>query len=132
MRQTHEVIWRKQVEPGRLPQFSSPALGRNGAFVFTCPGSGEILKVTCSDGAGWDHVSVSLSDRCPTWEEMAFIKAACDRLIPSDENGPGAIELHPHALAPVAELPVLEVVSTTHVIADLTLGLGKVIHDYLR
>ena len=45
--------------------------------------------------------------------------------------GPGALELHAHALAPVAELPVIEVVSATHVLADLTLGLGKVTHDYL-
>ena len=37
----------------------------------------------------------------------------------------------PHALAPVAELPVLEVVSAVHILADLTLGLGKVVHDYL-
>jgi acetoacetate decarboxylase len=36
-----------------------------------------------------------------------------------------------HALAPVAELPVLEVVSAVHIIADLTLGLGKVVHDFL-
>jgi acetoacetate decarboxylase len=35
-------------------------------------------------------------------------------------------------LAPVAELPVLEVVSAIHILADLTLGLGKVVHDYLR
>jgi acetoacetate decarboxylase len=34
-------------------------------------------------------------------------------------------------LAPLAELPVLEVVSASHIIADLTLDLGKVIHDYL-
>jgi acetoacetate decarboxylase len=47
-------------------------------------------------------------------------------------TGPGALVLHPHALAPVAELPVLEVVSTLHLLADLTLGLGKVVHDYLR
>jgi acetoacetate decarboxylase len=47
-------------------------------------------------------------------------------------TGPGALELHPHALAPVAELPVLEVVSAVHILADLTLGLGKVVHDYLR
>jgi acetoacetate decarboxylase len=47
-------------------------------------------------------------------------------------TGPGALDLHAHALAPVAELPVLEVISATHIIADLTLGLGKVIHDYLR
>jgi acetoacetate decarboxylase len=44
---------------------------------------------------------------------------------------PGALDLHAHALAPVAELPVLEILSATHVIADLTLGLGKVIYDYL-
>ena len=35
-------------------------------------------------------------------------------------------------LAPVAELPILEVLSGIHIIADLTLGLGKVVHDYLR
>jgi acetoacetate decarboxylase len=46
-------------------------------------------------------------------------------------TGPGALDLHAHALAPVAELPVLEVISATHIIADLTLGLGKVIYDYL-
>jgi acetoacetate decarboxylase len=47
-------------------------------------------------------------------------------------TGPGALDLHAHALAPVAELLVLEVLSATHIIADLTLGLGKVIYDYLR
>jgi len=47
-------------------------------------------------------------------------------------TGPGALSLSPHALAPVAELPVLEVISAQHILADLTLGLGKVIHDYLR
>jgi acetoacetate decarboxylase len=47
-------------------------------------------------------------------------------------SGPGALSLNPHALAPVAELPVLEIVSATHILADLTLGLGKVVHDYLK
>ncbi len=46
-------------------------------------------------------------------------------------TGPGALSLMPHALAPVAELPVLEVVSAVHLLCDLTLGLGKVVHDYL-
>jgi acetoacetate decarboxylase len=46
-------------------------------------------------------------------------------------TGPAALALVPHALAPVAELPVLEVVSAVHILADLTLGLGKVVHDYL-
>ena len=47
-------------------------------------------------------------------------------------TGPGALSLTPHALAPVAELPVLEVISATHILCDLTLGLGKVAHDYLK
>jgi acetoacetate decarboxylase len=47
-------------------------------------------------------------------------------------TGPVALSLAPHALAPVAELPVLEVVSAVHMICDLTLGLGKVVHDYLQ
>ncbi|MBW6400980.1 acetoacetate decarboxylase [Roseomonas sp. HJA6] len=46
-------------------------------------------------------------------------------------TGPAALSLFPHALAPIAELPVLEVVSATHLVADLTLGLGEVVHDYL-
>ncbi len=47
-------------------------------------------------------------------------------------TGPAALELRSHALAPVADLPVREIVSATHILADLTLGLGKVVHDYLK
>lgn len=47
-------------------------------------------------------------------------------------TGPAALDLRPHALAPVAQLPVLEVLSATHILADLTLGLGTVIYDYLN
>jgi acetoacetate decarboxylase len=46
-------------------------------------------------------------------------------------SGPAALALAPHALAPVADLPVREVVSATHLVADLTLDLGEVVHDYL-
>ena len=46
-------------------------------------------------------------------------------------TAPAALALVPHALAPVAELPVIEVVSAVHILADLTLGLGEVVHDYL-
>ena len=46
-------------------------------------------------------------------------------------SGPASLSFAPHALAPVAELPVLEVVSALHLVADITLGLGKVVHDYL-
>jgi acetoacetate decarboxylase len=46
-------------------------------------------------------------------------------------TGPAELTLFSHALAPLAELPVLEVVSGLHILADLTLDLGKVVHDYL-
>ena len=47
-------------------------------------------------------------------------------------EGPAGLELHHHALAPVAALPVLEVISAVHLLTDLTLGLGEVMHDYLE
>jgi acetoacetate decarboxylase len=46
-------------------------------------------------------------------------------------TGPAALDLYSHPLAPVAKLPVLQVLSAKHVVADLTLGLGTVVHDYL-
>ena len=46
-------------------------------------------------------------------------------------EGPAALELFHHALAPVASLPILEVISGVHIQSDLTLGLGTVVYDYL-
>jgi acetoacetate decarboxylase len=55
-----------------------------------------------------------------------------DVVIKGAWTGPAALDLRPHALAPVAQLPVVEVLSATHILADLTLGLGKVVYDYLK
>ena len=46
-------------------------------------------------------------------------------------EGPAGLELHDHAMAPLTQLPVHEVLSATHILTDLTLGLGRVVHDYL-
>ena len=46
-------------------------------------------------------------------------------------EGPAALQLFEHALAPVARLPVLEVLGGLHLNTDLTLGMGRVVHDYL-
>jgi acetoacetate decarboxylase len=46
-------------------------------------------------------------------------------------EGPAALELFDHALAPVADLPVRHVVSAVHIVSDLTLNLGTVVYDYL-
>lgn len=32
------------------------------------------VAIIASWGGGWEHVSVSLSNRCPTWEEMCMVK----------------------------------------------------------
>jgi acetoacetate decarboxylase len=44
---------------------------------------------------------------------------------------PASLELCPHALAPLDALPVRELVSGVHILADFTLDLGEVVHDYL-
>lgn len=31
------------------------------------------LNCIASDGGGWDHVSVSVEGRCPTWAEMSHV-----------------------------------------------------------
>lgn len=51
---------------------SDPEDGPNGKFLLISP-QPELCMVA-SDGMGWEHVSVSLEDRCPTWEEMCRVK----------------------------------------------------------
>ena len=46
----------------------------NGVFKVHSPYDGAPLNIVASNGAGWDHVSVSRSDRCPTWDEMDHVK----------------------------------------------------------
>ena len=47
-------------------------------------------------------------------------------------EGPASLDLLHHALAPVADLPVREIVSGVHILSNLTLGLGTVVYDYLE
>jgi hypothetical protein len=53
---------------------SDASIGNNGAFEVKLR-HGQIAYVIASDGAGWEHVSVSRRDRCPTWDEMCQVKA---------------------------------------------------------
>ena len=64
---------------------------RSGAFLIIGP-MGRELKIIASDGDGevpWEHVSVSLSTRCPNWPEMCFVK---DLFWSDDEV---VMQLHP-------------------------------------
>jgi hypothetical protein len=57
--------------------WSTNAGNNFGAFMIpTIPGKPP-LRVICSPlGEGdWDHVSVSLPNRCPSWDEMSKIKS---------------------------------------------------------
>lgn len=47
-------------------------------------------------------------------------------------TGPAQLELFHHALAPIAKLPVKKVVNAVHILSDLTLPYGRVVHDYLK
>lgn len=44
-----------------------------GVFDVKAP-TGAIVLCIASSGEGWDHVSASLANRTPTWEEMEFVK----------------------------------------------------------
>lgn len=50
---------------------------------------GKTLFFVCSNGGGWDHVSVSHRSRCPSWEEMCEVK---DIFFGEDEC---CVEYHP-------------------------------------
>ncbi|CAA9317408.1 MAG: Acetoacetate decarboxylase [uncultured Frankineae bacterium] len=47
-------------------------------------------------------------------------------------TGPARLQLFEHALAPLADLPVREIVSASHILCDLTLGRPSIVHDYLE
>ena len=47
-------------------------------------------------------------------------------------SGPARLHLIPHVNAPVADFPVKRIIGGKHIIADLTLPYGRVIHDYLK
>ena len=61
-----------EIEQYRDLKYSNKSDGNNGVFVV--PYGSYKLFVICSDGGGWDHVSVSLKNRVPNWHEMNKIK----------------------------------------------------------
>lgn len=59
--------------------------GMNGYITL----KGKTFFFIASWGGGWDHLSVSLSNRCPTWDEMCIFK---DMFFSEDE---ACVEYHP-------------------------------------
>jgi hypothetical protein len=73
-------------------QFASPDGADYGAFCV--PFKAVFLHIISSGHdleSGWEHVSVSLDDRCPTWPEMCFVK---NLFWPPEES---VVQFHPPA-----------------------------------
>ena len=75
-----------------------------GAFLLQGPCSQQLKIIASSgvEGYEWDHVSISLKNRCPNWSEMDWVKKnffkkdelAIQFHVPEDDH----INLHPHTL----------------------------------
>lgn len=80
----------------RHPTLGEPDPATGGFFML------GRLRIIASWSDGWDHVSVSLEDRCPTWTEMERVKrtffkdteAAMQLHVPVADH----LSLHPYCL----------------------------------
>jgi hypothetical protein len=94
--------FRQELEGARVVTtgpFASAPGDRFGSFKLRCPESSTWLLIIASAGEdwlecgfvppAWEHVSVSTVQRCPTWEEMVYVK---DLFWGPEET---VIQLHP-------------------------------------
>jgi hypothetical protein len=99
---------------------TTSADGNNGAFDLESPEPGWSLALICSDGGGWEHVSVHAYRqrkvevvsllrqdrvppmRTPTWKEMAYVKRLCwdgeDVVMQLHPRESEYVNCHPHVL----------------------------------
>ena len=63
---------------------------------------GTTFYFICSTGGGWDHVSISGSNRVPSWDEMCVIKniffkpdECCVQYHPAEKD---YVNIHPYCL----------------------------------
>ncbi len=75
----------------QIPKLIIEQIGEDGGrgFIYLNGTKGRPAVVVFSWGGGWEHVSVSFSTRCPTWEEMCKVK---DMFWNEDEC---VVEYHP-------------------------------------
>lgn len=79
-----------------LAYVSNASHGNNGVFLI------DELVCLCSDGEGWEHVSVSRQAECPSWDDMCRIKDLFwdpeDCVIQYHPPRSDYVNLHPHCL----------------------------------
>lgn len=78
-----------RIRTGRMA--SDERFGNNGAFMVPLKTNRQTVAVIASEGEGWCHVSVSRTDRTPTWDEMCEVK---DLFFGPDE---WVVQFHPAA-----------------------------------
>jgi hypothetical protein len=89
------MVINKLLEPGRIRDglYGSTPGDDFGAFIVPGP-CGMDLRIIASpgdanEGIPWEHVSVSLRNRCPNWQEMCWVK---DQFWGAEET---VMQLHP-------------------------------------
>jgi hypothetical protein len=73
-----------------------------GLFAVPSPTDRALMRVVASSDGGWDHVSVSRTNRCPNWPEMERVRKlfAADNEtwvqfhVPASEH----VNMHPNCL----------------------------------
>jgi hypothetical protein len=92
----HELDHLRVTDPWVVRMYGSTGDGTAGVFRM------KHLAIIASNGEGWDHVSVSLPDRTPTWAEMEAVKRAFfeDHEVAMQLHVPPKdhISVHPHCL----------------------------------
>jgi len=87
----HPKLIAGRLRSGPFGSFDSDGL--DGFFRVTGPNGADLIIVASTDrngiAEGWEHVSVSLRNRCPNWPEMCFVKG----LFWSEEET--VVQLHP-------------------------------------
>ena len=102
MRDLHTLDDIRERGPAVIALYGDEGDATCGRFRLPSPVDGRRLTIVASAGYGWDHVSVSRPDRCPTWDEMEAVKrmffhpteTAMQLHVPEVQH----ISRHPHCL----------------------------------
>jgi hypothetical protein len=88
MRNLHCLDHYRDVSDGVVAYYGNIGDESVGIFNVPSPTDHRPMRIVASSGEGWDHVSVSLRNRCPNWSEMEHVK----RLFFKDDET--AMQLH--------------------------------------
>jgi hypothetical protein len=74
MRNLDQLNNYRDIGPKVIELYGNTGNDSSGVFNIPIKTHEYCLRIIASRGMGWEHVSVSLPDRCPTWEEMCLVK----------------------------------------------------------